>query len=479
MEEISDKQRRKVIREIDRYLTERENDGDGEAQVLCLLSAAKEALEEKGGEKEGRRDTEAIQTTLKEIQHRLTRIEEQGPHTQKARKNIYAGAAQSGAILTRTRTADEQHTKKEKEPNKTMESSRKAREITIKIRDPKDQQHLSDKPNKEVTEALRRTAPTVIGINRLASGDVRVTTNTPAERRKLQDDTTWMKVLGESAAVSRRTYRVMVPGVRMRAVDTSQQEEAIQHLQTINAGLHQELKITRVGWSTRATREGKTFSSLSVDVETPAMANKLINQGILIDFELKYCEKYTPPPMSTNRCHNCQNYGHFHKVCKKAPICGHCAGNHVSYDCDGKEKAERHQCAVCGERGHTVWADSCRLKQQAQQRALKAKALRARVYPALESSPIMIEPTIECDPHTPRKRAASQTGPTTPTSERGRHASIEKENRTRSQSYFGMMDRGMREKAFAKKKVGRPKILALSMTELTNVAHSRDMDTTC
>lgn len=482
MAELSIRQRRKasLIEEIDRYLMERENDGDGEAQVLYLLGAAKETLEEgeESGEGEEKTDT-TIQSTLEKIQQRLTRIEEQGPRNQEARKHTYAAAAQQGATAARTRVAGEAQRQGQRDLKTTAGNSRRDREITIKIRDSEDQARLLSRPNKEVTEALKATAPAVIGINRLASGDVRITTKTPAERKQLQSDTTWAKVLGESAALTKRTYRVTVPGVRMRAVDTSKQEEAIRHIQSINMGLHHGLRISRVGWSARAIREDRAYSPLSIDVETPAMANQLIREGVLIDFELKYCERYTPPHMASSRCHNCQSYGHFQKACKQAPTCGHCAGKHTSFKCDGKEDAERHRCAACGEKGHRVWSDTCVAKQSARQRAFKAKGNKARIYPAQEDTDAPMEVHHRSTTDAPNKRAASLSAPTTPTGERGRRASSEKENRIRSHSYLSMMDRGMREKAFAKKRAGRPKILAVALTDVTNNTRRENMDTSC
>lgn len=56
------------------------------------------------------------------------------------------------------------------------------------------------------------------------------------------------------------------------------------------------------------------------------------------------------------RCYRCQRYGHIAGFCKAGPSCGHCAGDHESFNCDtgGPKK-----CTNCGG-GHQAGDPACR-----------------------------------------------------------------------------------------------------------------------
>ena len=162
----------------------------------------------------------------------------------------------------------------------------------------------------------------------------------------------------------------------MAHIDATNQNQTIQYLQAANARLRSGLKITRIAWSFRAIKETKTYSSLHVEVETPAMANRLITEGFFVDHEIKNCEKLVKSCKLT-QCFNCYKYGHIAKRCRNPTACGLCAGGHSTNECNPETTGKHKWCACNEERGHVAWAPTCKLSRNKQDREGQEKLIPA------------------------------------------------------------------------------------------------------
>lgn len=152
----------------------------------------------------------------------------------------------------------------------------------------------------------------------------------------------------------------------MAAVNDRDQCAAIEGLKAANKRLHPRLEIVRVEWpafaySPSVAGTEKKVSSLVVEVANPEAANRLIDEGIVVEGVLLFCtrwERDTAP----RQCFNCHAYGHISKICTKPARCGKCAGGHPTDNhADGPGAAKR--CAVCGGE-HSAWAKSCLIRQK-------------------------------------------------------------------------------------------------------------------
>ena len=100
-------------------------------------------------------------------------------------------------------------------------------------------------------------------------------TTTEQTLKNTEDD--WVKFLRTTAWVIKPTYRVIVHGVATGkdSINTDNQQRAIEKIETENAGLHEGVKVTYVGWLTKEGRR-KTASSLIVEFTTKYHANRAI-----------------------------------------------------------------------------------------------------------------------------------------------------------------------------------------------------------
>ena len=83
---------------------------------------------------------------------------------------------------------------------------------------------------------------------------------------------------------------MLVHGVRTKAINTENQQQAINTLAQQNHTLHPGLVIVRVAWPQAA--QGKDYSSLVVDMYNPAAANQLLDEGLVKGADVKTCEIY-------------------------------------------------------------------------------------------------------------------------------------------------------------------------------------------
>lgn len=185
--------------------------------------------------------------------------------------------------------------------------------------------------------------------------------------------------MAESATVQVRTFSVRANGIKMENLKVANQPGAIEYLQAANARLHPGLKITKLAWSLRAISEKKTYSTLHMEVATAEMANRLITEGLMKDYEIKDCKRFTSGYTMT-QCFNCQKYGHIRKSCRNPTACGHCAGGYQSKECNLEATGQYRWCAVCSEKGHEAWSTAYKVRKAEKRKTELAMQNRAPLY---------------------------------------------------------------------------------------------------
>lgn len=248
-------------------------------------------------------------------------------------------------------------------------NARRAKQITIRIDDAEERKQLLGATLTQLVQTFRAAggaADSIIAAHQTKIGDVILHTATVEAREELERIEGWALKVCKSARTLRQTSRVAVHAVRIAAVNDKDQGGAIEGLKAANKRLRPQLEIVRVEWPTFAyspTVAGteKKFSSLVVEVVNPETANRLIDEGMVVEGVLLYCtrwERDTAP----RQCFNCYAYGHISKICTKPARCGKCAGGHPTnshVDSPGAVK----RCAVCkGE--HPAWAKSCLIRRK-------------------------------------------------------------------------------------------------------------------
>ena len=211
--------------------------------------------------------------------------------------------------------------------------------MTVVISSASDKEKIKNMPTKDLVETLQAETEGIRGVSRLISGDLKIHTESLEVKKTLQEKSEWTRKIADSAAIKTRTYSVRVNGVKMEHIKTANQSQAIGYLQTANARLHPDLQIKKIAWSTRAIREKKAFSTLHMEVATAETANRVIPEGLIIDYEIKDCEIFTKGCTMT-QCFSCHKYGHIGRSCPNPTACGHCAGLTLAPNATWKQQVD-------------------------------------------------------------------------------------------------------------------------------------------
>ena len=363
---------------IDEYLKLGNSSGDPVAH--SLLNEVKATLQTQIHINSENEDTSMVAESLRDIKNALNRME--GVRKNNEPTTSYATAATpstSRAQVGPNPTYNLRHPRPQKTKELSPSEAKRAREVTLRFTNEADRERVRQLPTQELVESLQKNVGGIVGISRLTSGDIRIHAESAEIKKTLHENTKWITAVAASATVQRRTFAVRASGVKVEHIDATNQNQIIQYLQTANARLHPGLKITRIAWSFRAIKEKKAYSSLHIEVETPAMANRLINEGFLVDHEIKNCEKFAKSCKLT-QCFNCYKYGHIGKRCRNPTACGHCAGGHPTNECNPETTGRQKRCACCDERGHVAWAPTCKLRIQEMSKIEKARKSSSQLF---------------------------------------------------------------------------------------------------
>jgi hypothetical protein len=232
---------------------------------------------------------EGAQTALNKILNNTEeikkRLEAQPKAGARTWSEVAAGRTADGPAAT-TRTQRQQ-----------AAETRKDREITVTILDQMERERTASRAQEQILEQVRAQEPKgttekAITLRRLPSKDYQIVMATEESKQILEKADDWLRAIAPSARVKRRTYTVWVHGVRVQAVDVSNQEEAIATIRKANERFHPELDMVRVAWSSRTLAAGKRFGSLIVETGSTETANRLISLGLVYKGEVKYCERF-------------------------------------------------------------------------------------------------------------------------------------------------------------------------------------------
>ena len=303
----------------------------GDPAALELLKETMELLEAQKHIDENRAKTPNLDDTLKDIQLSLASIERKESSTPMFKNYAAAAIAQNSlknpespaVLLSRT------DPKPKQVKVRTPREERRAKEITVHIGNAADKEKVKMLSTKNLVEALQAETKGIQGVSRLISGDIKIYAESIEAKKALEKKTEWTHKMARSAAIQTRTFSVRANEVRMENVNTANQSEAIERLKSANSRLHPELRIANLAWSARAIREKKTYSTLHIEVATAMMANQLITQGLIENFEIKECKRFIRGCTIT-QCFNCQKYGHVEKTCRNSITYRHCTGSHQS-----------------------------------------------------------------------------------------------------------------------------------------------------
>ena len=145
--------------------------------------------------------------------------------------------------------------------------------------------------------------------------------------------------------------------------DVNNQKRAIDGIVSVNKGFIPGISVKSIEWLIPEWTKTKHHSNLLVEFDHPQHANAAIREQLLVGTKVLGCEYYERDSR-LRQCFFCQQYRHFEAQCQAAkPVCGRCAGRHVTADCKAREDAQNFRCAICGGT-HRAWDNVCRARQE-------------------------------------------------------------------------------------------------------------------
>ena len=225
---------------------------------------------------------------------------------------------------------------------------RKDRELIVTIQKEEQRQIVNRKSTQQVLESIQAREPKTVtaeavAVRKLTSGDYQVTLTNGTVRKTLEQSIGWLQGIAESAQIKRATYTVRAHGVRIEALDVSNQEKSIETLRNANQKLHPGLHITRIAWPKKSLDGKQRYGSLIIETSSIKQANRIISQGLVHEGEIKDCDRFIKEARVT-QCVKCQEFGHIARFCKNTTRCGRCSGDHETRMCS--KPATVRKCAL-------------------------------------------------------------------------------------------------------------------------------------
>jgi hypothetical protein len=254
----------------------------------------------------------------------------------------------------------------------------------VRIASKEEAEALKEQSREEIASRIQRVASEaheshkVVAVQKLKSGDLAIHVDSPTAKKDLEAETSWVTSITPGAAVHKRTWPVLVHGVRVANYPMAAWEEHAKRMQIENVRTHPGLEIVGMRWLGRTIK--KEHAPLLVEVATAEQANRLISEGLAMKYDLKIVERFDPRARIT-QCFKCQRYGHTSRHCMSKQKCGYCGGDHTTEGCADKSEAPRKSCAACSGGQHTSWSTACPMKLQDIQRAKTYRRTMSRLYP--------------------------------------------------------------------------------------------------
>ena len=213
--------------------------------------------------------------------------------------------------------------------------------------------------------------------------------DSPAGKKEMETQTGWAaEAIAPSAVVRKRTWPVIVHGVSVRDHQLDAWGKHAKRIEKENSSQIPNLRIQGMRWL-RRTNKGD-FAPLVIEVDSAEQANRLINEGVIMGYDLKLVERYDAGCRIT-QCFKCQKYGHISSICPNAEKCGHCGSDHTTEKCAGVSPALRKRCAACQGGEHTSWSAECPARVKETLRAKAARAVLPKLFPVSTTVPTLRE----------------------------------------------------------------------------------------
>lgn len=204
---------------------------------------------------------------------------------------------------------------------------------------------------------------------------------TEESKRILEENDFWTKEVSPNASLRGASYGVVVHGVRVEGMPKDMEKDGAKALTKANNCIHPGVTIDTVEWLTKDSQT-KRYASLVARVASAEMTNRLIDEGVCHESDIKTMQFYDTG-CRIQQCLKCQAYGHKTYGCKSIQKCVYCAQNHRSEHCPHKQARDMWKCGACKDT-HRAFDPQCKKRQTEKKRTKRARGSRP-IYHAVRS----------------------------------------------------------------------------------------------
>ncbi len=122
-------------------------------------------------------------------------------------------------------------------------------------------------------------------------------------KRTLKKNDFWIKKILLNACLHEISFKVVIHKIRIKEMFKNIKKKEMRMLIKINKNIHSEMMIEKIEWLTKKNKQ-KKYVSLMICVISAEMMNKLINEKVYHEINIKITQFYN----SSCRVHQCLKY---------------------------------------------------------------------------------------------------------------------------------------------------------------------------
>ena len=265
-------------------------------------------------------------------------------------------------------------------PTAPTNGKRSERKIIVNISNPEDRNLLSSLPKDDLTRRVRDSGNTgteeIVAVRKLEGEQFIIHTATTEAKDKLQGDISWVKTLGDSAAIREGPHLVLAHGVPTLKSQPYDWDRLRNDILFENERYLPGLEIIRVGWQTSRGIRAKRSAPVIVSFTTKEMAERACKKGLIVRGSIHHCEHHKRE-WDVKQCDNCAGLGHIQTHCRKEKCCRKCHTAH-----EGECPPTKLKCVLCRSEEHTAFWMGCPIIQAEKRRLQEVKTRDLKGQPS-------------------------------------------------------------------------------------------------
>ncbi len=197
-----------------------------------------------------------------------------------------------------------------------------------------------------------------------------------SSKKTLKKNDFWIKEISSNICLCKVSFEVVIHEIKIEEMFKNIKKKEMKALIKINKNIHSEMMIKKIEWLTKKS-EQKRYILLMIHVVSAEMINKLINEKVYHEINIKITQFYDLS-CRVHQCLKCQEYNHKMYECKNKQKCIYCTLNYHLKHCFYKQTQDMWKCEAC-QSTHRVFDSQCH-KQQVEKERIKRVTKHKSLY---------------------------------------------------------------------------------------------------